>query len=164
MNFGVSLSAVHFDGLTVASLTDRVHKMRADEYELRFTTRHKPGILPVEMEHGLGLAIWGESVPWGKLPDGRFTWKVSIESGKWAQPGVSVVRIPCDRVYLNGVWQPAGGGGIAGVLVRPPESGTPRVYVVVEPADRYDMIMFKSDWSPVPWSEVNTHEDSSERT
>ena len=90
-----------------------------------------------------GLA-WRES---RRLPCTGWTWRTTVEAGGWNGFGAEPIDIPATMGLENGVWYQVR-QGIRGLLVRD-EQGTPRVYMICEPASHYYQVMTRSDRMPV---------------
>jgi len=128
-------------------LAHRLHE-RGGEPEYRFLWRHRPALLPVWHEGQLRLVRWGcrrgES---RTLPTTGWTWRESVEGGKWQHASAQPVDIPARVILERGVWI-AVRQGVRGLLVED-EGRTPTVYVVIEPASHYYEVMTRSRWMPV---------------
>jgi hypothetical protein len=128
-------------------LACRAHE-RGGEREVRFLYRHADRRLPVWHAGELGVVAWGcrrgES---RELPCTGWTWRESVESGRWAAWAAEPVVIPATYALEGGVWFRVK-QGIRGVLVHD-ELGRPRVYMLCEPASRYYQVMTRSDRMPV---------------
>lgn len=135
-------------GVEKAASVRRPSIGRGGEREVQFHRQAAPSILPVWYEGGLRIARWGcarhES---RRLPPTGWTWRASIEAGKWGQAGAELVEVPANLILERGVWTKVR-QGVRGLLVRD-EAGRPHVYVVIEPASHYYEIMTKSRWMPV---------------
>src|SRR5687767_11615995 len=85
-------------------LEERAHE-RGGEREVRFLFRAVPRWLPVWYEGELRLVAWGcrrgEST-W--LPSTGWTWKSSVEAGRWRECRAEPVDIPATMGLENGVW------------------------------------------------------------
>lgn len=135
-----------------ARLTDRVYD-REGKPEFRFDWRSSPTLLPVWWCGRLHLARWGNrDRAERRLPPTGWTWRESVESGKWAHLEPDPVEIPAGFMWTNGVWIKLK-QGVRGLVVKTPK-GEPVVYVICEPATRYYKIMTRDEWMPVLIGEV----------
>lgn len=87
-----------------------------------------------------------------KLPPTGWTWKASVEEGKWAAMDAEPVLVPANYLYAGGVWFRVK-EGVDGLLVRT-RAGDPVVYLVTEPATRYYRVMTRQEWMPTLVGEV----------
>jgi len=135
-----------------ADLSARVHD-RDGRREVRFDWRACPALLPVWWCGRLHVVRWGnrDRVEW-RLPPTGWTWKASVEDGKWAALGPDLVQIPAAFAYANGVWFKVK-QGLRGLVVRT-RAGEPVVYMICEPATRYYRVMTRDAWMPVLIGEV----------
>ena len=128
-------------------LSARLHE-RGGEPECRFLWRHRPALLPVWHEGQLRLVRWGcrrgES---RTLPTTGWTWRESVEGGKWQHASAQPVDIPARLILERGVWISVR-QGVRGLLVED-ERQVPTVYVVIEPASHYYQVMTRGRWMPV---------------
>jgi hypothetical protein len=133
-------------------LQSRVHD-RGGEREVRFYWRAAPTVLPVWWDGQLRVVRWGNrDRAERKLPPTGWTWRESIEEGKWSALAPEPVVIPATFGLMNGVWFKVK-QGIKGLLVRDRE-GAPVVFAVCEPATRYYQVMTRADWMPALIGEV----------
>jgi hypothetical protein len=133
-------------------LADRVHE-RGGEREVRFQWYATPTLLPVIRGGRLRVVKWGnrDRVE-KKLPPTGWTWKESVESGKWSALAPEPVLIPATYCFSEGVWFRVK-QGIEGLLVED-RKGQPVVYVVCQPSTRYYRVMTRSEWMPSLVGEV----------
>ncbi len=136
-------------------LRRRLHDRGGGQHEVWFAFADPDAVLPVLDGGVVKLARWGSKDRGGRLPIGGWTWRQSVEEGKWSALGCETepVRILADFGHELGVWYPVT-EGIHGVLVRPPGDAPPVVYMVCEPATRYYRVMTKSDRMPSLVNEV----------
>jgi hypothetical protein len=87
-----------------------------------------------------------------KLPPTGWTWRESVEAGKWSALGPEPVDIPCTYALMNGVWFRVK-EGMQGLVVHT-RAGEPVVFPVCEPSTRYYQVMTRSDWMPSLIDEV----------
>jgi hypothetical protein len=87
-----------------------------------------------------------------KLPPTGWTWRESVEEGKWAALEPEPVDVPAAYALMNGVWYRVK-QGVRGLLVRT-RAGEPVVYLTCEPSTRYYRVMTRADWMPVLIDEV----------
>ncbi|AWM35930.1 hypothetical protein GobsT_63360 [Gemmata obscuriglobus] len=128
-------------------LTDRVHK-RGGEPEVRFYYRATPTLLPVWWNGRLQVVRWGNKDRRERmLPPTGWTWKETVEEGKWAALEPEPVLVPTSFGMMNGVWYKVK-VGLRGLLVRD-QAGAPVVYLITEPATRYYGVMCSAEWMPV---------------
>jgi hypothetical protein len=133
-------------------LADRVH-LRGGEHELRFYWRAVPALLPVWWEGRLRVVRWGNrDRAERKLPPTGWTWKETVESGRWSALESELVDIPAAYGYMGGVWFRVK-QGMKGLLVRD-RGDNPIVYMICEPATRYYRVMTRAEWMPVLIDEV----------
>jgi hypothetical protein len=98
-------------------------------------------------------------VQWGnrdraerKLPPTGWTWRETVEDGRWFEVAREPVLIPATHARMNGIWSRVKEGA-RGLLVRG-RGGSPVVFVVCEPATRYYRVMTRSEWMPQLVGEV----------
>jgi hypothetical protein len=133
-------------------LEDRVHD-RGGEREVRFYWQASPTVLPVWWDGRLQVVRWGNrDRAERKLPPTGWTWKESVEEGKWSALAPEPVLVPATYGYANGVWYRVK-QGVQGVLVRD-RAGLPVVFLVTEPATRYYRVMTRAEWMPALVGEV----------
>lgn len=125
----------------------RVHT-RGNEKEVRFDWRAVPALLPVWWGGRLQIVQWGNrDRRERRLPPTGWTWRATVEAGRWSAVGPEPVEVPANYALMNGVWYRVR-RGLRGLLVRTP-GGEPTVYVVCERATRYYRVMTRADWMPV---------------
>ena len=133
-------------------LADRVHD-RGGETEVRFLWRAVPALLTVWWGGRLRVVRWGNrDRRERKLPPTGWTWRATVEAGRWSALEPEPVGIPATYGLMNGVWFRVR-QGVRGLLVRD-RGGHPAVYLICEPATRYYRVMTRSDWMPVLVGEV----------
>jgi hypothetical protein len=146
------LSELPVELIEQCSLLSRVHD-RGGEKELRFYCRAVPALLPVWCGGRLQVVRWGNrDRAERKLPPTGWTWKETVEAGKWSALEPEPVDVPAAYALMNGVWYRVK-QGVRGLLVRT-RAGEPVVYVICESATRYYRIMTRSEWMPVLIDEV----------
>jgi hypothetical protein len=134
------------------SLAERIH-VRGGEHEVRFYWRAVPALLPVWWAGRLQVVRWGNrDRAERRLPPTGWTWRETVEAGRWSALEPAPVDIPAVYGYMGGVWFRVK-QGMKGLLVRD-RGGNPVVYMVCEPATRYYQVMTRSAWMPVLISEV----------
>lgn len=133
-------------------LGERVHD-RGGEREVRFYWYASAPVLPVLWGGRLRVVRWGnrDRVE-RKLPPTGWTWKASVEDGKWAALAPEPVVIPATFAFAEGVWFRVK-QGVEGLLVHD-RRGNPVVYMVCVPATRYFRVMTRSEWMPALIGEV----------
>ena len=127
---------------------DRRIFARGGEQEIRFLTHQAERLLPIWHQGQMRLVRWGCRRGDSKiLPCNVWTWKASVEAGRWADWHGESVEIPATLGLENGVWfrilQ-----GIRGILARDSQ-GVEAVYMICEPATHYYEIMTRSKRMPV---------------
>lgn len=133
-------------------LADRVHT-RGSGKEVRFDYRAFPALLPVWLNGRLRVVRWGNRDRQERdLPPTGWTWRASVEEGKWAALAPETVLVPAAYALTNGVWYKVK-EGVRGLVVRT-RAGVPLVYLVTEPATRYFRVMTRCEWMPVLEGEV----------
>lgn len=133
-------------------LNDRVHD-RGGEREVRFQCDAVPALLPVWWCGRLHVVRWGNrDRAERKLPTTAWTWKASVEEGKWAALAPEPVLIPATYGFSEGVWFRVK-QGMQGLLVHD-RRGEPVVFMVCEPSTRYFRVMTRSEWMPALVGEV----------
>jgi hypothetical protein len=136
----------------VEELSGRVHD-RGGDREVRFDWRSVPALLPVWWNGRLQVVRWGNrDRAERKLPPTCWTWRATVEDGKWSALEPEPVEVPAAYGYANGVWFRVK-QGLRGLLVRTP-SGEPVVFLICEPATRYYRVMTRDEWMPVLIGEV----------
>ena len=147
----VALPASELPDTVVEQMAARVHT-RGGVRELRFYWRAVPALLPVWLNGRLQVVRWGNRDRAGRLPPTGWTWRQSVEEGRWAALAPEAVEIPAAYGLMNGVWYKVKQGA-RGLAVRTP-TGEPVVYLVCEPATRYYRVMTRAEWMPVLVGEV----------
>jgi hypothetical protein len=143
----LSWSALPLEMLEQDDLRRRIHE-RGGEREVQFLFRDHTPILPVWHEGQLQLMAWGNRRRESRrLPCTGWTWLATVEAGGWSCCQAEPIDIPATMGLENGVWYQVR-QGIRGLLVRD-EQGTPRVYMICEPASYYYRVMTRSHWMPV---------------
>lgn len=133
------------DPLAVSpALAARRHD-RGGEPEYRFRWDARPTLLPVRLDGRLQLARWGNRDRRGRLPPTGWTWRESVEAGRWAGLRPELVTVPATYCLTGGVWYRVR-EGVQAVCVR--DHAGPAVYLMVERATRYFRVMTRSDWAP----------------
>jgi hypothetical protein len=148
----LSLSELPIELIEQAGLSTRVHD-RGGEKEVRFYWRAVPALLPLWWNGQLQVVRWGnrDRVE-RKLPPTGWTWKDTVEAGKWEALEPEPVDVPGAYAQMNGVWYRVK-QGVRGLLVRT-RAGEPVVYLICEPSTRYYRVMTRADWMPVLIDEV----------
>ena len=127
-------------------LADRTYRRDgAGEPEVRFHWQARPTLLPVWLDGRVQVVQWGSRDRRGPLPPTGWTWRESVERGKWRHTGAEVVTVPACYCLVGGVWYRVR-EGVRAVCVRTP--GGPAAFVVVEPSTRYFGVMTRSAWMP----------------
>jgi hypothetical protein len=129
------------------------HKLERRAYdrggsEVRFLMRHYPRVLPAWRGSEMILAHWGgrRGVDKG-LPPSPWTWRESVESGKWSAVEIERVTIPAILVLSGrGIWVKVR-AGVEGILTEG-QGGKPIVWPMIEPATRYWRVMTNCDFMP----------------
>ena len=148
----IALPASELSDELVASVPERLHT-RGTEREVRFDWRCVPALLPVWWEGRLQLLRWGNRDRGErKLPPTGWTWRATVEAGKWAAVEPQPAEVPAGYALMNGVWYKVK-REVEGLAVRTP-TGEPVVYLLCEPATRYHQIMTRAEWMPVLIGEV----------
>jgi hypothetical protein len=133
-------------------LSARTHD-RGGEKEVRFYWKAVPALLPVWWDGRLQIVRWGNrDRAERKLPPTGWTWKATVEAGRWAALEPEPVEIPATYGLMNGVWFRVE-QGVRGLLVRT-RAGEPVVFMVCEPATRYYRVMTRGEWMPALIDEV----------
>lgn len=128
------------------ALADRTHRRgEGAEPEVRFHWRAVPALLPVWLDGRLQVARWGNRDRRGRLPPSGWTWRESVEAGRWAGLRPEPVVVPATYCLVGGVWYRVR-EGVQGLAVRGPAG--PVVYLIVEPSSRYFRVMTRSSWAP----------------
>ena len=129
-----------------------VRHVRGANSEFRFFWKDRYPRLPIRHGGNMKIVQWGNRNHRSPLPRTAWTWRQSIEEGKWASFEPEPVLIPCSYGWEGGVWYLIE-EGIRGLLVQPP-GGQPVVYMVCEPSTRYYQVMTRSERMPVLVSQV----------
>lgn len=133
-------------------LADRVHE-RGGEKEVRFYWMAAPALLPVWWNGRLQIVRWGnKDRAERKLPPTGWTWRESVESGRWSALAPEPVDVPATYALANGVWFRVK-QGLRGLLVQD-RKGEPVVFLMTEPSTRYYRVMCRAEWMPVLIDEV----------
>jgi hypothetical protein len=152
MCVGIALSLSELPSLLAEGLADRVHN-RGGEPEVRFLWSARPTLLPVFWEGQLHVVRWGNrDRAERQLPPTGWTWRETVEAGRWAALAPEPVVIPAEFGLAGGVWYKVK-QGVRGLLVRD-RSGRPLVYMICEPATRYYRVMTRAEWMPTLVDEV----------
>lgn len=84
-------------------LEERVHERGGDK-EVRFYWRASPALLPVWLNGRLTIVRWGnKDRAERKLPPTGWTWRETVESGRWSLLEPEPVEIPASYGLMNGV-------------------------------------------------------------
>ncbi|HEY1190716.1 MAG TPA: hypothetical protein VGE74_24000 [Gemmata sp.] len=133
-------------------LDARIHD-RGGEKEIRFYWQARPPALPVWWDGALRIVKWGNrDRAERKLPPTGWTWRDTVEDGKWAALAPEPVFVPANFALMNGVWFKVK-QGMQALLVHD-RAGAPVVYMLCEPATRYYQVMTRSEWMPTLVGEV----------
>ena len=133
-------------------LNERVDD-RGGEKELRFYWQAVPALVPIWWNGKPHVVRWGNrDRTERKLPPSGWTWRETIEAGKWTALEPEPVSIPASYGLMNGVWFRVK-QGMRGLLVRD-RGGCPVVFVECQPSTRYFRVMTQSDWMPSLIDEV----------
>ncbi len=130
--------------LDAPALDGRVHE-RGGEPEVRFYWRAAPALLPVWLDGRIQLARWGNRDRRGRLPPTGWTWRETVEAGRWAELRAEPVVVPATYCLVGGVWFRVR-EGVQGLAVRGRDGAS--VYLIVERASRYFRVMTRTDWTP----------------
>ncbi len=134
------------------NLADRVHD-RGGEREVRFYFQANPAVLPVWLNGRLQIVRWGnKDRAERKLPPTGWTWRESVEEGKWAALAPEPVVVPATYLLAGGVWVRVK-EGVRGLVVHD-RGRQPVVFVLCEPATRYYGVMTRAEWMPTLVGEV----------
>jgi hypothetical protein len=132
-------------------LARRLHS-RGGEREFRFHFRDPEPLLPVWLGGQIRLARWGNRDRAVKLPISAWTWRATVDAGKWSPHAPEPVEIPGTYGLEGGVWFRVK-QGFRGILVQS-ETGEPHVYVVCTEPTRYYRVMTRGVIMPVLIDEV----------
>lgn len=136
----------------VETLHARVYT-RGDQKEVRFYLRAVPALLPVWWNGRLQVVRWGNrDRAERKLPTTGWTWRETVEAGRWSALEPEPVEVPAAYGLMNGVWYRVK-QGMRGLLVRT-RAGEPVVFLICEPSTRYYRVMTRAEWMPVLVGEV----------
>ena len=148
----LALPTSELPDVVVKELVQRVHT-RGNERELRFYWQASPALLPVWLNGRLQVVKWGNRDRVERqLPSTGWTWRESVEAGKWSALEPEPVEVPAIYGLMNGVWYRVK-QGVQGLAVRT-RAGVPVVFLICEPSTRYYKIMTRSEWMPVLIGEV----------
>jgi hypothetical protein len=140
------LSEIPHDLIVPHNLGPRVHA-RDGKLEVQFLFRHADRVLPYLLDGQLRIARWGNRRGESRhLPCSGWTWRSTVEGGRWTHCDAAEVVIPATWGLDKGIWFRID-GGVRGLLVAD-ETSLLRVYPVVEPASRWYATMTRSDWMP----------------
>lgn len=79
-----------------------------------------PAMLPVWWEGRIQIVRWGNRDRRDRaLPPTGWTWRATVEEGKWVGVEPEPVEVPANYALMNGVWYRVR-RGLRGLLVRPP--------------------------------------------
>src|SRR5262245_6889911 len=127
-------------------LRRRVHE-RNGVLEVRFLHRAATPLLPVLHYRRLLVARWGNRRGGSaRLPCTGWTWRETVEAGRWADLEPEPVVIPAAWAVDRSVWYGVE-HGIRALLVKD-ERGAEVAYMVCEPASPYYKTMTGSEWMP----------------
>jgi hypothetical protein len=78
---------------------------RGGEGEVRFDWQSSPALLPVWWDGWLQVVRWGnrDRAERSRPPTG-WTWKATVEEGKWAELEPDPVEVPAAYAFADGVW------------------------------------------------------------
>lgn len=148
----VALPASELPDALLGMLAARIHT-RGSEKEVRFDWRSVPALLPVWWEGKIQILKWGNrDRAERKLPPTGWTWRETVEAGKWVGVEPEPVEVPAHYALMKGVWYRVK-QGVRGLVVRT-QAGEPVVYLVCEPSTRYYRVMTRAEWMPVLIGEV----------
>ena len=120
---------------------------------MRFDWRNRPAVLPIWWEGKSQVLRWGNRDRSDrKLPITGWTWRESVEEGRWVGVEPIPVEVPARHGYMNGIWYQVT-QGMRGLVVRT-RQGEPVVYLLCEPSTRYYRVMTRAAWMPVLIGEV----------
>jgi hypothetical protein len=129
-------------------LRRRVHERGLGGREVWFLYRDRWPKLPIWRDGRLQVVRWGNGRGQSRyLPRTGWTWKQSVEEGRWRDLDAVFVEIPATFGLERGIWF-AVRQGMRGILV-PDERGLAVCYMLCEPATHYYRVMTRSDRMPV---------------
>jgi hypothetical protein len=149
MCYGVSLawSELPTELIGRHGLGPRVHERGAGNREVWFLYRDRRPKLPIWRGGRLQVVRWGNGRGQSRyLPRTGWTWRQSIDDGRWRGQGAIPVEIPASFGLDRGRWF-AIREGIRGLLV-PDEHGMAVAFMICEPSTHYYRIMTGSDRMP----------------
>ena len=130
----IPLSEIPPDLIVPHNLGLRVH-VRNGKLKVQFLFRHGERLLPFIQDGQLRIARWGNRRGESQhLPCSGWTWRTSVEAGRWAHCEAAEVVVPATWGLDKGIWYRIVRGVLA--LLIADEAGRLRVYPVVEPASR----------------------------
>jgi hypothetical protein len=133
-------------------LDERIHD-RGGEKEVRFYWSASPTLLPVWYGGRLQIVRWGnKDRAEQNLPPTGWTWRETVESGRWSELAPEPVVIPATYGLANGVWYRVK-QGMQGLVVHD-RKGEPVVFLICEPSTRYYRVMTRAEWMPALVGEV----------
>jgi len=128
-------------------LRKRLYSRGPGIQEFRFLWLDAVRLLPIWYEGEFQIVPWGNIDRRCALPQTGWTWKQSLEEGRWGNCQPEGVRILANLALANGVWYPVR-QGIQGILVRD-QNQVPHVYVVCKEPSRYYRVMTRTDRQPI---------------
>lgn len=130
-------------------LERRVFDRGGNVKEIRFLWDDPDPLLPVIDGGVFRLVRWGSRAERGALPCTGFTWRATVDEGRWSSTGceTQLVKIPATYGVDKGIWYKIT-EGCHGLLVRHPVEGI-AVYLICEPPTRYYRVMTRSE--RMPW-------------
>src|SRR5262249_54218818 len=118
----------------------RVHDRGGGEREVWFLYRDWWPKLPIWRDGRLQVVGWGNGRGQSRfLPRTGWTWRQTVEGGRWRELGAIPVDIPASFGLERGRWF-AVREGFRGILV-PDERGLAVAYMICEPSTHYYRIM-----------------------
>lgn len=149
----IALPADELPDLTLELLADRVYTRHGGGREVRFYYRACPALLPVWWNGRLHLVRWGNRDRHERrLPPTGWTWRQTVEAGRWSALEPEEVLVPANYIFAGGVWVRVR-QGVNGLIVRS-QAGEPCVFLVTEPSTRYYRVMCREEWMPSLVGEV----------
>ena len=144
----LTLSEIPHDLIVPHNLGPRVHA-RDGKLEVQFLFRHAERVLPFLQDGQLRVARWGNRRGESQhLPCSGWTWRTSVEAGRWAHCEAAEIVVPATWGLDKGIWYRIE-RGVRALLVAD-EAGHLRVYPIVEPASHYYRVMTRSPLDAVP--------------